>query len=627
MMFLLQPRIHSKLLSKNCNISVLCYSSLRPSTVRDNPNDGLPYTGPRSAPIKVKPKTEPFLKNVLVGKFDMEMVVYPEVLDLERLKNIDNLSEILNKYWVEEVSSNPEYFSNGLNPDFLNTLSNLGLSKQRVPYSYNGLELTATESAKVIESLGKDSVPINYLLGQNVVQDIIALASDGIRDKYFDGIVKNNWKGAVCLSETKAEFDIRLCETNVTWSDAAQQYVLNGQKIWVLNADVADFFVVLAKYNGHSAFVVDKNKPGITVNEHIEKGYFIVEFKDTPISESEMILVDGKGFEIASKIQRSSMFYSSSAIVGMLKDVFDYTTNFLMFRPFLQKYSSDFEATKIMLAKLTADIYALESMVYFTANLIDGYEDQDCEVEIAVLKLFASKVSQKVITECINLLGPHVSMHSYQYPFLETLKTIIRLSHMNVSDDLMKIFVAIRCIEHNKSNLSDYIKRIRNPYIYVNDGLRHQMFNMRNEKDDPKLDLHIDYNLHPSMKQCAQALEYCVKRLEYANIKVLENYGAETYDHQYSLLRLTNILTDIYAMTCILARVSRSYCTGIQNCDADIRSAELFCQLAHKNVKRNVSELVEGPYAEIDVVAKSLAEKILEVKGYYAQHPLARNII
>lgn len=626
-MYTLKSRHCFSLLQKKLQIPTVYYSSLRPSTVKDNINDSFPYTGPRNTQIKVKPKREPFLKNVLVGNFDMEMVVYPEILDLERLKNIDKMSEILNRFWMEEVSPNPKYFSNGLSSNFVQTISNFGLSKQKVPYAYNGLGLTATESAKIIETLGKHTVPINYLSSQNVVQEILTMSKDSIKDKYFEGIVKDNWMGAVCLSESHAEFDVRLCDTKVTWSDANKQYLLNGQKIWVVDADKANFFIVFGKHNGHSAFIVEKSKPGITITEHLEKGYFIVDFKDTPLDENDLVLETGKGFEMATKIQSSTMFYYSSAIVGILKEVFDHTTQFLMYRPFLQKYCSDSEVTQIMLAKLASEIYALESMVYFTANLIDGYENQDCEVEIAVLKLYASQVSHNVITECINLLGPHVTMHSYQYPFIETLNTIKRLSHMHVSDDLMKLFVAIKCIEHNKADLREYIRKVRNPYLHFNDSLKHSMYIRKHELDNPKLDLHIDYNLHPSMKMCAQALEYCVKRLEYANIRLLESYGAETYDHQYSLVRMTNIITNIYAMTCVVARASRSYCTGIQNNDYEVKSAELLCQLAHKQVKANVKEIADGPYAEIDTVARQIAEKVLDVKGYYAQHPLARNII
>lgn len=578
--------------------------------------------------MKVKPKREPFLKNTLVGKFDMEMLVYPEILDLERLKNIDQLSEILNRFWTEEVKPNPkEYFSNGLPTEFLSKMSSFGLSKQKVPYTHNGLELTATESLKIIETMAKNQVPINYLSSQNIIQEVLAVMSEPMKDKYYEGIVKDNWKGAICLNESHAEFDVRKSETKLTWSDSTKQNVLNGQKIWVTNADIADFFIVLGQHNGPAAFVLDKNKPGISINEHLEKGYFIVEFKDTPIEDSEIIAAAGKALEISSKIQSLGMLNYSSAVVGMLKDVFDYTTQFLMYRPFLEKYSADFEGTQIMMSKLASDIYALEGMVYFTANLIDGYEGQDCEVEIAVLKLFASQVSNNVITDCIDLLGPHVTMHSYQYPFLETLFTLKRLSHLNVSDDLMKLFVAVKCIEHNKQDLRDYIKRLRNPFMYVNEAFKHSMYIMRNEKDTPTLDLHIDYNLHPSLKTCADALEYSVKRLEYANILLLETYGAETYEHQYSLLRITNIITDIYAMTCTLARASRSYCTGIQNSDMEMTSANIFCRLALKNVKSNMEEIVNGQYSEIDFSAKKLSDKILSVKGYYAQHPLARNIV
>lgn len=625
-MIILQQKLFSRLLTRKYNLPSLCYSSLRPPSVKDKPNDSFPYTGPRSAPIKVKPKRDPFLKNILVGKIDGELLVYPEVLDLERLKNIDQMSEVLNRYWIEEVSPDPKYFSKGSSKDFLNRMSNFGLSKQKVPYSYNGLELTATESVKIVETLGRNPFPVNYLSSQNIVQEILSMTTEQIKDKYYDGIVQNNWTGTVCLSEIQAEFDIQKCNTKVTWSDSIKGNVLNGQKIWVANADIADFFVVLGHFNGPSVFFVDRNKPGITINEHKETGYFIVEFKDTPLGDNDIVTTGSKGLEIFSKIQSLSKLYFSSAVVGILKDVFDCTTQYLMYRPFLQKYCSDFESTQIIIAKAASEIYALEAMLYLTTSLIDGYDGQDCEVELAVLKLFASQVSQNVITDCINVLGPHVTMHSYQYPFLETLCTVKRLSHLNVSDDLMKLFVAIKCIDHNKPNLMEYLEKVKSPILHLHESIKHNMYISNHEKELVTLDLHVHHNVHPSLKSCADSLEYCVKRLEYVNILLLERFGIETYDHQYSLLLLTNIICEIYGMTSALSRASRSYCTGIQNSDMELISANIFCQTAHKKVKNIVSEIESWEYNVGFEAAKILSEKILNLKGYFAQHPLARNL-
>lgn len=620
MKFLLQQKLCSRFLQTKYDIPVFFYSSLQPS-VKKPGNESSPQIGTKGAPLKIKPKRDPFLKNILIGKFDVEMLIYPEILDLEKSKNIERMSHLLDNYFKGK------YLSTVLSNDFLTEMTNFGLSKLKIPYSHNGLELTASESARITEVVGMIPHLVNYFSCQIIVQETLALASDVIKDKYFKNIVEDSAKGTVCLNEVHSEFDFQQCKTNASWSDTHGTNVLNGKKIWVTHADIADFFIVLGHFNGSSVFIVDKNKPGITINKHQEDGYFTVDFKDTPIDDSEILTADGKGLETSYRIQRLSMFYYSSAVLGMLKDVFHQTTQLTMYRPLLEKHCSDFEATQITLSKLASEIYALESMLYFTANLIDGYEQQDSEVEIAVLKLFASKVSHNVITECINLLGPHVTMRSYQYPFMETLCTIKRLSQQNFSDDLVKLFIAIKCIEHGKQDLGEYIKKICNPYVYFNEALKHTYYTVKNDRDAPKLDLHLHKNLHPSLKVSANSLEYCIKRLEYTNINLLEHFGAEAYNHQYSLLRITNIITDIYAMTSTLSRSSRSLSKGIQSSDLEVICANSFCQTALKNVKTNVNEILAGEYDEIDFHAKRLSRKIFSSKGYFADHPLARNII
>lgn len=78
--------------------------------------------------------------------------------------------------------------------------------------------------------------------------------------------------------------------------------------------------------------------------------------------------------------------------------------------------------------------------------------------------------------------------------------------------------------------------------------------------------------LHPTLTGAAKDLEFCVHRLRYATEIVLQRHGAEVIQPhvQLELKRLADLLIDIYAMTAVLARASRSYCIGLREAQTEV---------------------------------------------------------
>ncbi|KAK7086336.1 acyl-CoA dehydrogenase [Halocaridina rubra] len=94
--------------------------------------------------------------------------------------------------------------------------------------------------------------------------------------------------------------------------------------------------------------------------------------------------------------------------------------------------------------------------------------------------------------------------------------------------------------------------------------------------------------------------------------------------NQLELARLANCAIDIYAITAVLGRASRSYSIGVRNADHEVLLAITFCQEALNRIKIAIKEIEDGPFISTDSALCKIADAVIHNKGYVAEHPLTR---
>ena len=123
----------------------------------------------------------------------------------------------------------------------------------------------------------------------------------------------------------------------------------------------------------------------------------------------------------------------------------------------------------------------------------------------------------------------------------------------------------------------------------------------------------------------AKQLEMSVLRFQYANEIALARHGKLIVDKQMDLKRLADAVIDIYAMTAVLSRASRSYCIGLQHSEHEVNLAAAFCAAAYRRVDRALEDVLAGENFTLDLIYKKIATKVFDSNGYYTEHPLKRN--
>lgn len=595
-----------------------------------------------SEPSALKKKTQkaPFAKNLFLGKFDCDVLTYPEVLDKEQLRTLEEMVVPIEKFF-SEVDSKKIDESGHISKEVLDQLKSLGLFGQQIPQEYGGLGLSATEYARLGEITALDgSLAVTLAAHQSIgLKGLLIVGNEEQKRRYLPRLATGEWIAAFCLTESGSGSDAASIKTKAEISEDKKKWILNGSKIWISNGGIANFFTVFAKtekqnYKGDklpsiTAFLVERDFGGVSSGKPEDKlgirgsNTCEVTFENTPVPLENVLGEVGDGFKIAMNILNSGRFSMGSSSAGILKKLIGQTTEHAINRQQFGKPLSEFELIQEKIAKMTALTYTMESMAYLTAGMLDSYENPDCAIEAAIVKVYSSEGCWNAVSECLQILGGMGYMKNF--PFERYLRDSRIMLIFEGTNEILRMFIALAGLQHAGIELQQTVKKIRNPLMNPNFIISRAWQTRKHTVDNPKLSYELEGYLHPNLRTASHLLEYCVLRLQYGVEVALSQHGKDIVDRQMVLKRIADVAIDIYAMTAVLGRASRSYCIGLQDSNEEVTLAITICCEAHARVKKNILELEQMSVTTMDDNYMKIAKQVFKSRGYFPQHPLTRN--
>jgi alkylation response protein AidB-like acyl-CoA dehydrogenase len=232
--------------------------------------------------------------------------------------------------------------------------------------------------------------------------------SEELKRKYLPPLTSGEKIGAFALTEPGAGSDTFNLKTTAKLK--GDKWILNGNKIWITNAGIANIFSVFARTTrGISGFVVEADSPGIIIGPP-EKKLGIkgsvtntLTFEDVEVPKENIIGSDGKGFLIAMTTLDAGRLGLGACCLGASKELLEISTKFAKRREQFGKSISKFEAVQFMLAEIASKIYPMEGIVYRTAQLYD--DKKDVSLEAAIVKLFCSEAMAEVADKALQIHG------------------------------------------------------------------------------------------------------------------------------------------------------------------------------------------------------------------------------
>jgi alkylation response protein AidB-like acyl-CoA dehydrogenase len=315
----------------------------------------------------------------------------------------------------------------------------LGLLGTNIPEQYGGVDLDKISTLIVSEQIAHHaSFGTSFGAQANLtILPIFMFGTEAQKQKYLPGLVSGEVTGAYGLSESGAGSDALGAKTKAI-KQADGSFIISGEKMWISNGGFADVFIIFAKVDGEhfTAFIVERQWPGVSSGKEEHKlglhgsSTTPIILQDVKVPADAVLGEIGKGHKVAFNVLNFGRFKLGAMCSGGAKKSIEEAAKYAASRKQFGVAIATFGAIKHKLGEMTAREYALESMMYRTAGLIDqriaATADQksgdgtpmlaaleEFAVESSIAKVLGSETVDYVIDENLQIHGGNGFVHDY----------------------------------------------------------------------------------------------------------------------------------------------------------------------------------------------------------------------
>jgi alkylation response protein AidB-like acyl-CoA dehydrogenase len=313
----------------------------------------------------------------------------------------------------------------------------LGLLGVDVPEIYGGVGLDKVSSLIVSEQFSR-AASFGATLGGQANLTVIPLYLFGTerqKQKYLPRLLSGELVGAYALSESGSGSDALGARTHAA-RQADGSFVLNGEKMWITNGGFADVFIVFAKVDGDefSAFIVERAFGGLTSGKEEHKmglhgsSTTAVILQDVHVPADNLLGDVGKGHKVAFNVLNFGRVKLGAGCSGGARGAIDEAVKYAAARRQFGRPIATFGAIRQKIGEMIARTYAIESLVFRTAGLIDRRIEMSGEsahasaalaaleeyaVEASIAKVAGSETLDFVLDENIQIHGGNGYVRDY----------------------------------------------------------------------------------------------------------------------------------------------------------------------------------------------------------------------
>jgi alkylation response protein AidB-like acyl-CoA dehydrogenase len=314
----------------------------------------------------------------------------------------------------------------------------LGLLGVNVPEEYGGVNLDKASSMIVSEHVARvPSFGATFGGCANLcILPIFLFGTPQQKTKYLPRLVSGEIVGAYALSESGSGSDALGAKARAV-KQADGSWVLSGEKMWITNGGFADVIIVFAKVDGEhfTAFIVEKSFPGVSSGKEEHKmglhgsSTTPILLQDAKVPAENVLGEIGKGHKVALNTLNFGRFKLGAMCAGGCKDAIGEAARYAAQRKQFGQPIAAFGAIKHKLGEMTARTYAIESLMYRTAGLIDAtlaanpHDPNDGAavakaveefvVEASIAKVAGSEVLDFVLDENVQIHGGNGFVKDY----------------------------------------------------------------------------------------------------------------------------------------------------------------------------------------------------------------------
>lgn len=339
-------------------------------------------------------------------------------MDFQLSKELQELKRAVRHFVDQEV----EPYASQIEEDdhvseaLLDKAKEMGLFGLSIPEEYGGMGSSMLEKCALFEELGRTINGFTTILGaHNGIGSvgIVELANAELKKKYLPKMATGEWIGAFALTEPQAGSNAQNLKTTAV--KKGDRYIINGQKIYITNAPIANVFTVMAVTDqskgakGITSFIVERDFPGFEIGS-IEKKMGLhgshtaqLYFDNLEVPVENVIGEEGTGYVNALKILANGRAGLAARCLGSSEYLLEKSIAHAKERIQFGKPIFDQQIIQHYLAEMALDVETLRWMTYRVAWMTD--QGMKVIKESAMLKLFGSEVYNRVADKAVQIHG------------------------------------------------------------------------------------------------------------------------------------------------------------------------------------------------------------------------------
>ncbi len=571
-----------------------------------------------------------FSKALFSGHIDEQKIFpYPSP-PKEDVEMLSMTLEAIEKFAKDNIDSHKIDEQGKISEEVLQGLKDLGLFGMNIPQEYGGLGFSATSYARAIECLaGIDgSVAVTVGAHQSIgLKGILLAGTEEQKRKYLPELATGKRVAAFALTEPLSGSDAQSMKTEFKKLPNGN-YVLNGSKLWITNGGFADVFVVFAKgkttRNGVeaervSAFIVERSYKGFSNGPEEKKmgikgSSTVALFLDNvEVPKENLLAEEGRGFKLAMEILNSGRMGLAAGCIGSSKKMLKASIQHANERKQFGKPIGEYGMIKEKIARMVLEIFVMESMVYMSTAMVDRH-DPDYSLESAICKVYCSEANWRVINDALQIAGGTGFMKEYAY------EQTLRDSRINLifegTNEILRLFISLAGMQGPGEHLKEVASAMKSPLKSY--GLISEFIGERIAKSMPRglVGGNQIQKAHALLKNEASIIEEVVADFEMNVTKLFWKHGKSIVEKQFALRRVADIALELYAMLCVLSRVSNEIeKKGAEKSFMEIHIAKVFIEQARRRAKSNIKSFDKN----VDEPMKEIASKSYEIGAYFTE--------
>lgn len=563
-------------------------------------------------------------KSLFLGAIlEENLFPFPEFESSEK-ETLGLIIESVDKFMEGREEEFRRFDDEAKQPDeYVNSLKELGLFGLIIPEEYGGIGLSAKGYSRTLQQTSRFDGSTSLTVGAHSsigMRGLLLFGSEDQKGRYLEKLASGEMIAAFCLTESGSGSDAASIKTSAVKQDDGS-WVLSGEKIWITNGPIADFFTVFARTESDSgklsAFIVERSYSGVSTGPKEDKlgirssGTCTVSFQDVKVPAENLLGAEGKGFKVAMAILNSGRSGLGGGCVGGMKISIKRAAQHARDRKQFGRSISEFGLVKEKLAQMTVDCFAAESAVMMIAHYSDS-DVEDYSVEAAITKIFCTEALWRCSYEALQISGGNGYMKEYPY------ERLMRDARINMifegTNEILRLFIALSGMKEAGRYLKEIGSGVENIFndpikgFGVLSGFAAKKFTQLTSLGRDKIE-----SAHPALSEEVAVVEQYTLEFSKAVEAVLRKHGKNIIGKQFASKRIAEVAVDLFVSLSVISRVSALIGQKGEGGTAEERKiCRVFLQQAKRRMNQNLRRIDKNE----DELLKHLADYIVENEGY-----------